>query len=226
MRATSRPRWVTGALWAAVVGVALYIAGWAVGGAVREGYDPVTQSISELFALGAPWSSRGPLLVGLVFSGVAMLVAAPALHHALPGRGRSGPVLVALAGLGTLAVAAAPCSAGCPGTANGGIDRAHAIAAGLSYLPLVLAPVAFGWRLRRAMPWLAVSSVTLGGVAFAGLIIRYLGIIDGAPGLQQRVFNTVADLWYLLVAAVLLAGGADDRGPGARAENGERHASR
>lgn len=219
MTTADRSAWVTTALWATIVGVTMYIAGWAVGGAVREGYDPIDQAISELFALGSPWSSRGPLLAGLLFSGTAMLLAAPALHRSLPGRGLLGPVLVAVAGLGTLAVAAAPCSAGCPGSMNGGIDRAHTIAAGVSYVPLVLAPVAFGWRLRRAMPRLAGWSVALGGIALVGLVVRYLGVVEDAPGLQQRLFNTVADLWYLLVAVVLLrrGGGQHTQPTGSRA---------
>ena len=193
-------------LWAGVLGLVAYIGGWALSDQLRPGHDPTRQAISELFAMGEPWASRGPVLAGLVVSGVAMAALAPALHRALPGSGRLGPGLVLVAGVGTLAVAATPCSPGCPGTQAGGIDAAHTLAAGVGYLALTLAPVAFAWRLRHTVPWLAAASAVLGGTALAGLAVRYLGVLEVAPGLQQRVFNTVADAWYLLVAAVLLVG--------------------
>lgn len=209
--ALRHPRWVRVALWGGVLGVVTYVAGWLFGGVVHHDYDPLTQAISELFALGAPWASRGPLLVGLLLSGLAMVALAPAFHHALPGRGRLGPLLVAVAGLGTLTVAVAPCTAGCPGTDTGGTDAAHTLAAGVGYLALVCAPLAFGWRLRHAMPGLSRWSYTLGFLALAGMVVRYLGVVEVAPGLQQRIFNTIADLWYLLVAVVLLR---EERRPG------------
>lgn len=200
------PRWTTARLWAGALGVLGYIAAWVWGGLTTAGYDPMNQAISELFAVGAPARARIPLVAGLVFSGAAMVAIVPVLHRLLPGRGRLGPALVALAGLGTLAVAAAPCSAGCPGAEAGARDVAHTLAAGVGYLALVLAPVAFAWRLRSAMPRLAVWSAVLGGIALVGMTIRYLGLIEVAPGLQQRVFNTVADAWYLVVAVLLLRG--------------------
>lgn len=203
---THQPRWVLAALWAGIAGVLAYVAAWALGGALRDDYDPMTQAISVLYAQGAPWPSRGPLIAGLLLSGFAMVALAPAFDRALPGRGRLGPLLVLVAGLGTLGVAVAPCSAGCPGAGAGGIDTAHTVAAGVGYLALVLAPLAFGWRLRHAMPRLAAWSWTLGGLALAGLVVRYLSPLDVAPGLQQRLFNTIADLWYLLVAVMLLRG--------------------
>jgi len=203
----AQPRWVRAALWAGICGVVLYVAGWALAGALRTDYDPSQQAISELFAFGAPWVSRGPLLVGLVLSGLAMIALAPALHRSLPGHGVSGPVLVAVAGAGTLGVVLAPCSEGCPGVDAGGTDAAHALAAAVGYLALVTAPLAFGWRLHRVLPWVARWSWLLGGVAVTGLAVRYLGLATALPGLQQRLFNTVADLWYLGIAVWLLRGG-------------------
>ncbi len=194
------PRWVRGALWFGLVAVVLYVAGWAIAGQVRADYDPLEQAISELFALGAPWSSRGLLLAGLVLSGIAFLWLAPALHRALPGRGRLGPALVVVAGLGTLGVVAAPCTEGCPGADTSTTDTWHAITAGVGYTALVLAPLAFAWRLRRALPALARWSAIIGGTGLVLFGIYVLGLVDAVPGLQQRVFNTIADAWYVLVA--------------------------
>jgi hypothetical protein len=198
------PRWAVGAAWAGLVGVTLYVVGWALAGAVRPGYDAREQAISELFELGSPWSSRWMLVAGLVVSGVAMVVLAPALHRTLPGRSWVGPSLVTLAGLGTLAIVAAPCSPGCPGAGASPTDTAHGVAAGVGYVSLILAPLAVGWRVRRAAPRLAAWSFALGGLAVAGFVVRYLGVLEVAPGWQQRAFNTVADLWYVIVAVWIL----------------------
>jgi hypothetical protein len=198
------PRWVRGTLWFGLVAVLVYVLGWLVAGRIRAGYDPTQQAISELFELGAPWSSRALMVVGLALSGVAFLLLAPVLHRCLPGEGRLGPVLVAVAGIGTLGVIAAPCSPGCPGAATTAFDRWHTIAAGVGYGALVLAPLAFAWRLRRAERALAWWSVAIGGVAGA-LFVGYLaGAFAAAPGLAQRVFNTLADAWYVLVVVWLL----------------------
>lgn len=191
----------------AVVGLAAYIGGWLVAGLVREGYDPFEQAISELFARGSPWSSRGWLVAGLLLSGIALIVFGPALDRGLPGRGRLGPGLVVVAGVFTLLVVGAPCSAGCPGTGTAWNDTAHTITAAVGYLALVLAPLAFAWRLRHVAPGLSAWSWAIGGAALGAFVIRYLGVIPHWPGFQQRVFNTLADLWYLVVAVWLLRAG-------------------
>lgn len=198
------PRSVRAALWFGSVAVSLYVGSWVVGGQARERYDPLEQAISELFELGAPWPSRGPLVVGLVLSGVAFLLLAPALHRALPGRGLLGPVLVVVAGVGTLGAVIAPCSAGCPGAGTTVTDTWHTITAGGGYTALVLAPVAFAWRVRRAAPRLAGWSAAIGGTSVVLFGLYVLGVVETAPGLQQRVFNTLADGWYVVVTVWIL----------------------
>jgi hypothetical protein len=184
--------------------VTAYVAGWLVAGRVREGYDPRQQAISELFELGAPWSSRALLVAGLALSGVAFLALAPALHRCLPGEGLLGPGLVVVAGIGTLGVIAAPCSPGCPGAATTSFDAWHTVAAGVGYSALVAAPLAFAWRLRRPERSLAIWSALIGGVAAVLFVAYLLGFFDRAPGLAQRAFNTLADAWYVFVAIWLL----------------------
>jgi hypothetical protein len=195
---------VRGAAIAAVVGLGTYVGGWAIAGLVRAGYDPREQAISELFELGAPWASRGWVVAGLLLSGVALIAFGPALDRGLPGTGRLGPLLVVTAGVFTVLVVAAPCSPGCPGTGTAVNDTAHTITAGVGYVSLVLAPLAFAWRLRAVAPRLATWSAALGGLALTGFVVRYLGVVPVWPGAQQRLFNTVADLWYLVVAVHLL----------------------
>ncbi len=198
------PGWMRLTLWGGLVAVVAYVAGWAVAGSIRAGYEPREQAISELFELGAPFASRAILVASLLLSGVVFLALAPALHRTLPGAGRLGPVLVAVAGVGTLGVVAAPCTPGCPGADNSALDLWHTVTAGTGYTALAAAPIAFGWRLREAEPPLARWSLLIGAAAIVlfGLHTLELGLL--APGVQQRVFNTVADAWYVLIAAAVL----------------------
>jgi hypothetical protein len=208
---TPVPRWARGALWFGLLAVVAYVGSWLLAGWLRAGYDPRQQAISELFELGAPWVSRGPLVAGLLTSGVAFLVLAPALHRVLPGEGLLGPALVLLAGVGTLGVVAAPCSPGCPGAASTSFDLWHTVMAGTGYTALVLAPLAFAWRLRRHAPVLAGWSVAIGGTAALLFSVYVLDLSEAAPGVQQRVFNTLADAWYVLVAVWILHSDARQR---------------
>jgi hypothetical protein len=202
------PGWARGSLWFGLVAVTLYVASWAVAGQVRTGYDPREQAISELFAQGAPSTSRILLTVGLALSGIAFLLVAPALHRMLPGNGLLGPVLVVLAGIGTLGVTVAPCSEGCPGAGSTSTDLWHTVTAGVGYTALVLAPLAFAWRVRREARHLAVWSALIGSVSVVLFALYVFGIVGAAPGLQQRVFNTTADAWYVLVAIWALRRGS------------------
>ena len=198
-----------------MVAVTTYIGGWAVAGQLRSGYDPREQAISELFELGAPWASRGPLVAGLLLSGIAFLVLAPALHRTLPGHGLTGPVLVAVAGVGTLGVLVAPCTPGCPGAASSTLDLWHSVTAGAGYTALAVAPMAFAWRLRGVEPGLSRWSALLAAAALGLFAVHTLGAGPLPPGLQQRAFNTVADGWYVLIVVWVLVHDARQRRHGA-----------
>lgn len=190
-----------------ILGVVAYVTTWAVLGVVADDYDPLRQAISELFDLGVPTWQRSTLAGVLLVTGVVLLPVGPVFDRLMPGRGRLGPLLAVLAGLGTLTVAFFPCTAGCPGVGTTFTDTMHTVLAGGGYVGLVTAPLAFAWRLRETT-WrdLALAGLVLGGVATLGFLVRNLGV-DAMAGLQQRVFNTLADAWYVLAAAVVLRRG-------------------
>lgn len=209
-------------LWVAILGVSTYVTTWAVLGLVAPGYDPVTQAISELFAIGAPWWQRWSLSIVLAVTGVALVPLGPVLDRVLPGSGRLGPALTIAAGVGTALVVYFPCTPGCPGSAASFTDAMHAVTAGGGYIGLVLAPLAFARRL-WATEWrrLAWAGIVLGGLATAGFLLRNLGP-EAAPGALQRVFNTAADAWFVLAAVVALrrhaGGGSAGTAPDAAAD--------
>ena len=199
----TRGRTVTSVAVIGVLGVLAYVVAWTLGGVLWAEYDPTRQAISELFAHDAPAVTRLPLTLGLLFSGVGLVAFAWAMHVGLPGRGRLGPVLAAVSGVMTVAVVAFPCTAGCPGAGASLTDTLHVVTAGTGYTTLVLAPLATGWRVRRELPGLAVASVALGGGALVAFGVHTLATV-GSAGLLQRGFNTAADLWYVVAAAVIV----------------------
>ena len=197
-------RWVAIVAVLGVLGVLAYVAAWAVGGVLWDGYDPARQAISELFAVGAPARVRVPLSASLVASGAGLVAFGWAMDVGLPGRGRTGPALAVLSGVMTVAVVFFPCSSGCPGAATSTTDLLHVVTAGTGYVALMLAPLAVAWRVRHHVRPLAVAGVALAGGALVLFAARTLGFAPGATGLQQRVFNTMADAWYVVAAVVIV----------------------
>ena len=190
---------------AGAVGVLVYVVSWLTAGILTPGYHPVSQAISELFAHGAPagpaWLLRGALIV----TGLLLVPFAAVLDRRLPGRGRLGPVLAAASGVATVLIVAFPCTATCPGFGTTFTDSMHTVVAGTGYGALIAAPFAIAWRVRRSMPAFAAASVGLATLAAIGFAVHTAGIAPGYVGLEQRVFNTTADAWYVLAAGVIVS---------------------
>ena len=110
-----------------IVGVAGFVAAWLWCGAVRPGYDPVDDAISQLAAVGAP--DRRLMTAGFVAFGVGIPLYAQALRAALDG---PAWITATLTGLATLGVAAAPL---------GRADTAHNLFAGFGYITLAATPL-------------------------------------------------------------------------------------
>lgn len=188
---------------AGMLGVTFYVGAWAVAGIVTPDYDPWRQAISETFAIGAPTGPATLVRLSLVVSGIALVAFGWAMEHGLPGTGRAGPVVCAVSGVLTVLVVAFPCTAGCPGFGASTTDTMHVVVAGGGYLSLLVTPVLVGLRVREHTPVFARWSLALGGLALVGFATRNLGL-EALPGLQQRTFNTIADVWYVVAGVVLL----------------------
>ncbi len=199
-----RPTGIVVAAVAGMLGVTFYVVAWAVAGTVTPDYDPWRQAISETFAIGAPTGPATLVRASLIVSGIALIAFAWAMEHGLPGAGRAGPVVCAASGVLTVFVVVFPCTAGCPGFGASFTDSMHVVVAGGGYLTLLVTPILVGVRVRGHAPVFARWSLTLGGLALMGFAARNLGL-EVLPGLQQRLFNTIADAWYVVAGVVLLA---------------------
>jgi Protein of unknown function (DUF998) len=167
-----------------IVGVAGFVAAWALRGATRAGYSPLHDAISELAAAGAP--GRGWMTAGFVTFGIGVPLYALALRQALAGAAWLSAVA---AGVCTLAVAAAPL---------GDADLAHQVAAGSGYVALVLVPLLAAPRLRdRGEDRAAAASLAVGAVAAVALAAS---LLDPWHGASQRLGLGVVDAWIVVSA--------------------------
>jgi hypothetical membrane protein len=176
-----------------IVGPAAFVTGWAVLGAQRPGYSPVTDAISHLAEVGA--STRPWMTGAFVVFGTAVPVYAVALRRALPG-----PAWIAATatGLATLGVAALPL-----GRSDLG-DTLHGVAAGTGYLTLAAVPLlAAGALRRRDLGRGARWSLAVGTICGACLAAT---VVAEADGLFQRAGLTAGDLWLAASAAWMLGG--------------------
>ncbi|MBY8886650.1 DUF998 domain-containing protein [Streptomyces sp. PTM05] len=192
------------------------VAGWWVAEALQgPAYDPVTQTISVLAAVGAPgyWVMTSTLIA----LGVCHLLTARGLRPAAPA-GR-----LALAGGGVAAIALTLV----PAPVSGGSLR-HGAVVVIGFALLALWPVlAAGrgagvpWGL-RPVPTLLVSALMCAG---AGWFV--LTLLDHGPtGVAERVLTEAQTLWPLVVVVSCPRGGtarATSRSPGQpRGGSGER----
>ncbi len=200
----------TFASWAVIAAVAQFVTVWAVLGANRDDYDPMSQAISELAEVGSP--TRQAMTASLILFGLLVTPFAEAVRGALSGGGVAAAAVLANA-VGSIGVGAFPCTPGCPGPASSLSDLAHVVSAFISYVGLILAPLATAWRLHGlgARPDLQRFSFVLGLLTLVGVMAWVGGIAGEAGGALQRAATTVGDLWYIgLAIAILQSGGKLD----------------
>lgn len=190
------------------VGSAVFlIAATLLGGALREGYDPVANSISELYEVGAP---NAAWLMALFTAYHALVVPlAIGVHRGLPParHGSIGPLCLALAGLFGLPLGAyARCDPGCFG-ATTFRGHLHGVLV-LVTVPLIFASMFAVWlRARSHTAWSGYSRYTLGtamiGVTFG---LATTPFIQGEySGLIERISVAIIVQWYALTGLRLVA---------------------
>lgn len=181
----------------AVCGIAAptaFVAGWIVNGLRTEGYDPLTDAISQLARVGAP--TRPLMTACFVAFGVLAPVWAPVVAREL--RAPALRPVVTFAGLATVAVAALPLTREGGGTG----DLLHAVAAGTGYVAMATTPLVAAVALRRSgHTGAAYASLTVGLVSLGALVGTPL--VDYSGGLQ-RLGLTVVDAWHVVVASWVL----------------------
>lgn len=177
-----------------------------LGGSLRGDYDPVRDSISELYEVGAPNAVWLMVLFTVYHASVIPLAAG--LSRGLPAsrHGNLGPILLGLAGfLGIPLGAYARCDPGCFG-ATTFRGQLHGILV-IATVPLIFAAMLSVWlRLRHRVDWRLYRVYTLTtfivGVAFGLAMVPF---VQGQyAGLLERISVAVILQWYAGSGLMLL----------------------
>ena len=175
-----------------VVGPAIFVAAWVVGGARTPGYSYIHDAISRTAAAGAP--QRHLMTAGFVAYAIGVGAGSLALRRVLPGQAWAA---AALSALGTAGVALTPLDT------STAIDRAHGVTATIGYVGLAATPVLAASSLRAdGRHRAAAVSIAAGTLIAAALAASIL--VDDQVGLAQRVGLTTGDLW-LAAAGIAIA---------------------
>lgn len=175
-----------------IVGPAAFISAWAVLGARKAGYNPITDHISRLAAMGV--RERPVMSAGFIAFGIAVPAYGLALRRDLPGPAWATAVVT---GIATLGVAAFPL--------DGPLgDTPHAAAAGIGYATLAATPLLAAGPLRRSgRPRWAAASIVAGLASGACLAATVVG---PATGLLQRTGLGIGDAWLAATGAAIAMG--------------------
>lgn len=177
---------------AGLVGPAAFVGAWAIGSAVKDGYSPVSDTISRLAEQGA--STQPLMTAGFLGFGLLMPVFARGLGQALGSPAVQAAVTTSA--VGTLVVAA------CPLSPEGGttVDSLHLVAAGIAYAANVVGPLLAAPHLRSRAARRASYALS---AAMAAALVGSLAV-DDQTGLLQRTGLTMYDAWAVALALTVL----------------------
>jgi hypothetical membrane protein len=173
----------------------LMVGGWTVAaGLQRQPFDPVSEMVSALMAVGA--TDRWVMTTALLAVGTCYIVTGAALRPAATA-GRL--VLIASAAAGML-VAVSPEPAV-------GASVSHTVWAVLGFAGLAAWP-AWAWRRGSAVPWGLRPWACFGAVAVELILLAWFAaeLITGAgqAGLAERAVGVEQALWPLAVVVSCL----------------------
>jgi hypothetical protein len=189
--------------WLALGGVmapVVFVTAVMVTAAARPDYRHGEQAISILGELGGP---RAAVMNfgGFLLYGVLILGLAAGLHRGIrngPGDWL-GPLLVAIYGLGYVAVGFARCSPGCAGTSSPPSEQAHFLVSRLIFLAAVAGPFTLFARLAKDPAWSGLRHLVV-LLPAVGYLLYLLPLPSVWAGLQQRLFIGCTMGWLLVLA--------------------------
>ena len=186
-------------------GPIFYIVLVTVLGLLREGYNPVRDTQSELGAVDSPYKLLMNV-VGFMGLGVSILAFAGAYHLVLRGGWAKAIAtgLLVIAGVGMIVVGFFPCDAGCVDVTRTGRLHGTFSMPGAIGLPVAAMISSFVFRSdgRFGVAWQLVS-FWLGLVALGSGPIVQAGLIEGANGLLQRSGMWPPLIWMVAVSVKL-----------------------
>jgi len=168
-------------------------------GAIRPGYNPVSQFVSELAERG---SSTEALMRITGFCVPGLLVVAFAAFLLVRSPAPIVAVFLIIHGVGRLTAGIFPCDPGCPASGSSVSQAVHNAAAMMNGLTLLAAPLYCSlrmWRIgRNRFAFYSLSSA-IAGAAFLGLM--FMDVTTRTyVGLFQRLAFGVLHVWLAAFA--------------------------
>jgi Protein of unknown function (DUF998) len=196
-----------------VLAPVILTATWVVAGLVQDSYSARREDISALAARSAehPWL----MMAGLVTTGLLVVGFALVLHRAVRPGSIAGPALVALCGLGMVALGLLrdDCSTvteACQTRVEAGEaswqHTAHEVVSVPVFAAAVAAPVVLALRFRADASWRSLTPFSAAATPVLAALFA-LGGLEPAPswnGVIQRLAVSAALLWLEVVALHLL----------------------
>ncbi len=200
MGRSSHPALRRGLAFGGLIAPFVFVAAVIVTAAARPDYRHDQQMISLLGELGGP---RAAVMnfAGFLLYGVLVVGLAAGLHKGiLNGPGDwLGPLLVAVYGLGYVAVAFAPCSPGCTGASSTPSEQAHFLISRLIFMAAIAGPFVLFTRLSKDSAWSGLRYVVL-LLSAVGYVLFLLPLPGVGAGSQQRLFIGCTMGWILVLA--------------------------
>ena len=188
------------AAWCGILAPIVFVLALIVFSLLTPNYSNLTNAISELGALGAPYALAWNV-VGFILVGVLIVAYAWGLHmgiHPEPGA-IIVPLLVGISGIGSIGLGIFPAEAGFrPSTQT----TLHFVMVSVNYLPFILVAFIFAFRLKGDPYWKRwmLFSIVMGVLAIASFFIpRTI-----PAGLSQRIGLGAYFMWVLVMGYALL----------------------
>ena len=192
-----------------IIGPIVYAIIVIILGFLHPDYNHVTQYMSELGAVGAPYAIIMDT-VGLPLLGLLMIFFAFGLHRGIgEDKGaKIGPTLVAVSGTALVMTGIFPCDPGCADVTF--VGNMHSVFATIAGFAMLLAPIAISPRLRNDYRWQGYLVYSLATVVVAGIISAVFGLMifeawtRALEGALQRISMGLLLLWIDVMAIRLL----------------------
>jgi len=181
---------------AGILGPILYAVVIVVIGALQSGYSHISQSMSELGAVDAPYKLVINTL-GFPLLGLFMIAFAIGIDLGMERNraSRVGPALIIISGLSLILTGVFPCDTGCIDITWTGTT--HSVFATISAISFSIAPIFIAirqwsdtrWRRYIAFSWLIAIITLLLSILYS------MEIFESYVGLMQRVSMGLPLLW-------------------------------
>jgi hypothetical membrane protein len=174
-------------------------------GFLHPEYNHITQYISELGAVDAPYALIMNTL-GFTLLGILIIAFAFALEYGVKNENglKIGPILVAISGISFGLCGIFICDSGCIPIST--IGFIHGYTCFIALYALILAPFFMFYRLASDDRWknYHIYSLTIAVIALFMTILSKLHVFDNSIGLLQRLSYIIPFFWLEIMSIKLL----------------------